>query len=123
MKVSDIISCEQKRSCGTGGVKAHNYFEAQLVGGASEFSRLGKTRDEAEAACLKAIQEQAQHLRKRAYLWSPSGKTVFVVSYTDCWHYEITSAGRAVPCACITGDTYEQCYAAAESHASSYEEC
>lgn len=121
MKVSDIILSERKWASSYPGMKGHFYFEARLAG-TDEFSRLGKTRDEAEAACLKAVQEQAANLRKRAYFWSPSGKTVFVVSYTDCWHYEITSAGRPVPCACITGDTFEQCCANAERHAASYEE-
>jgi hypothetical protein len=111
VKISDVFAVEKIR----GGYAAR-------ISGCSEYRCTGKTKEAAMRFCLGAVEEQGRNLRKRAYFWSPSGKTVFVVSYQDGWFYEIHSAGRKTPSCCVTGDTFGDCCQTAARHAAEYVE-
>lgn len=119
MKVSDIIQTSRQREFAHLGGKGKVYYQASVQGA---FRCTADTRKQAEELVVEAVEAQGRHLHDRKYYWSPSGRTVFVVSYANGWGYDIMRAGSPYASTCVVGDSFQECCEAAESHAAEYEE-
>jgi len=115
VKTTDIFETTKQRTLfGT-------VWKTVLAGTCDEIGT-GKTKDEAEAEALLLVKAQVANAHRRAYFTSPSGKTLFIVSFQWGWSYDIVRDGKSRG-VCCTGDTFEQCCGYAARHAADYEEC
>lgn len=116
MKVSDILAATKHTWIG-----AKPVYVCTLTGSSDEIAR-GSTKEQALSNGVAALRALSAAHAQRAYFWSPSGRTCFVVSYRHGgWGYDIAGPDRRTS-SCATGDTFAECCAAAKSHADAYEE-
>lgn len=118
MKVSDIMGSSPRKSYSGCGGKTNIYWVSNALG----FNGEGKTKEEAESAAIDAAREAAENLGKRAYFFSPSGKTVFAVYFSGTWCYDIMSPALPYPSSTVGIASYEKACQWAKNHSEIYED-
>jgi len=113
MKLDDVLKVRKESFLG------RVRYIADILG----FERDGKTRQAAVDAALGAVRAMAENAHRRGYVWSPSGRTCFVVHYSGGWAYDIVHPGCDWGGSCVcTGESYEDCLEHARRHAAGYED-
>lgn len=99
MKLSDILTVTRKTAYVPMG-KKEKYWQADFLGHTENDDN---DKNAAAEKAISAVKKNIEYSGERVVRWANNG-SIFILTYSFCWQYEIIHPNKTYGCSCLLGD-------------------